>query len=52
MWKKLLLASLFVLCLSSLGISAEERYSIPIDNCPVLGPADAPITMIEFLDFQ
>jgi hypothetical protein len=52
MWRKLLLAFLFVLFLSSLGHSAEQRYSIPIDNCPILGPANAQITIIEFLDFQ
>jgi hypothetical protein len=52
MWRKLLPAVLFVLFLSSLGHAAEQRYSIPIDNCPILGPADAPITIIEFLDFQ
>jgi len=52
MWRKLLLAFLFILFISSLGHTAEQRYSIPIDNCPYLGPADAPITIIEFLDFQ
>ena len=52
MWRNLLLTFLFVLILSSPGNSAEERYNIPIDNCPILGPADAPVTIIEFLDFQ
>jgi hypothetical protein len=52
MWKKLFLAFLFVFIFSSPGNTAEERYNIPIENCPILGPADAPITMIEFLDFQ
>jgi hypothetical protein len=52
MWKKLLSAFLFVLFLSSPALAAEQRYTIPIDNLPYLGPADAPITIIEFLDFQ
>jgi hypothetical protein len=52
MWKKLLLAVLLVFICSSPVYTAEERYNIPIDNCPVLGPLDAPITIIEFLDFQ
>jgi len=52
MWKKLFLAYLFVLFASSPGHTAEQRYSIPIDKCPYLGPVDAPITIIEFLDFQ
>ncbi len=30
----------------------EKRYSVPIGDSPVLGPADAPVTIIEFLDFQ
>jgi hypothetical protein len=52
MLRKLLPAFFFVLLLASLGHTAEQRYSIPIDGCPVLGPTDAPITIIEFLDFQ
>ena len=52
MLKKLLFAFLFIFFLSSLGHAAEQRYSIPIDNCPILGPEDAQITIIEFLDFQ
>jgi len=52
MWQKLILALLFVLFSSAPGLTAEQRYSIPIDNCPILGPVDAPITIIEFLDFQ
>ena len=52
MSRKLLVAILFVLLFSSLGHAAEERYSIPIDNCPFLGPENAQITIIEFLDFQ
>jgi hypothetical protein len=52
MWRKLLVAFLFVLFVSSQAHSAEQRYSIPIDNCPILGPANAQITIVEFLDFQ
>ena len=52
MWRKLLLAVLFVLFASSFGHTTEQRYTIPIDNCPILGTANAPITIIEFLDFQ
>jgi hypothetical protein len=30
----------------------EKRYQIPLENSPSTGPADAPVTMFEFLDFQ
>lgn len=29
-----------------------KRYPVPIDNNPVLGKADAPITLIEFSDYE
>lgn len=30
----------------------EKRVVVPIGDSPVLGPADAQVTIIEFLDFQ
>ena len=30
----------------------EKRYQIPLENSPSNGPADAPVTVFEFLDFQ
>ncbi len=29
-----------------------KRYDVPIDNDPIYGPADAPITIIEFSDYE
>lgn len=29
-----------------------KRYDIPLDDDPILGPADAPITIVEFSDYQ
>jgi hypothetical protein len=30
----------------------NERYEVPLGNSVFMGPADAPITIFEFLDFQ
>lgn len=30
----------------------EKRYDIPLENSPSVGSADAPVTIVEFLDFQ
>lgn len=30
----------------------QQRIEVPIGDSPSLGPADAPVTIIEFLDFQ
>jgi protein-disulfide isomerase len=29
-----------------------RRFSVPIDNHPILGPVDAPITLVEFSDYE
>lgn len=37
----------------STGVNADEkRYSVPILDSPSIGPANAPVTIIEFLDYQ
>jgi hypothetical protein len=33
-------------------LAQEKRFSIPLEGSPSLGPADAPVTIIEFIDFQ
>jgi hypothetical protein len=43
---------LLVLLFSSLAVAAEKRYTVPLGDSPQLGPVDAPVTIIEFLDFQ
>lgn len=55
MKKNVILACLiaFVILFMSLAVSAEEkRYDIPIGNSPSIGPVTAPVTIIEFLDYQ
>jgi protein-disulfide isomerase len=32
--------------------AAEVRYSVPAGDSPSIGPANAPVTIVEFLDYQ
>jgi hypothetical protein len=32
--------------------AADKRYEIPLADSPTLGPADARVTIVEFIDFQ
>lgn len=42
-----------IACIFALPASAEEaRYKIPLEDSPFIGPVDAPIVMVEFLDYQ
>jgi protein-disulfide isomerase len=34
------------------AIPQVTRYDVPVDDDPVYGPADAPITIVEFSDFE
>lgn len=34
------------------SFAEEQRYSVPIGGSPQMGPANAPVTIIEFIDFQ
>jgi hypothetical protein len=49
--KRLVLVVLFIqiACLAS---AQERRFTVPIDSSPSLGSADAPVTIVEFIDFQ
>jgi protein-disulfide isomerase len=50
MKRSMLVIAFFLLTVSA---SAEEkRYSVPLGDSPTLGPPDAPVTVVEFLDFQ
>jgi hypothetical protein len=49
--KRLAFAALVLLC-ACFAQAGEKRVSVPLDDSPSLGPTDAPVTIIEFLDFQ
>jgi hypothetical protein len=46
------LAIISVLITTLSGIASERRYDIPVADSPTKGPENAPITIIEFIDYQ
>ena len=49
---KRIITCVFVLLLFGMAHAEEKRFEVPIGDSPTFGPADAPVTMIEFIDFQ
>ena len=47
-----LISSLALPVVAGAQVTEEKRYQIPLENSPSIGPANAPVTMFEFLDFQ
>jgi len=43
---------LLLLLLVGYAAAEEKRYTVAVSDSPSTGPANAPITIIEFLDFQ
>jgi len=43
---------LIVMLISVPAFADEKRFSVPVGDSPATGPANAPVTIIEFLDFQ
>ncbi len=43
---------LLLLIVVTTATAAEQRFTVPLEDSPSTGPADARITVVEFLDFQ
>lgn len=41
-----------VLFIISNVFAVEQRYDLPVDNSPYIGAENAPVTIIEFIDYQ
>jgi len=48
----LLLVLLLPLLIAGPLGAAGDRVTIPLENSPSLGPENAPVTIVEFIDFQ
>ena len=49
---KAVLAALLALALTMPALAAEKRTRIDLEGRPILGQQSAPVTIVEFLDFQ
>ncbi len=52
MLRTLLTSLLLGLLVSTAGAVGTPRVEVPIGDAPTRGPADAAVTMVEFIDFQ
>ena len=50
--KKTIVLMVLLLFVSLPAAAAEKRFTVPIGNSPSMGPENAPVTIIEFIDFQ
>ena len=49
--KRILICIVFLL-FSGIALAEQKRVDVPVGDSPSMGPADAPVTIIEFIDFQ
>jgi hypothetical protein len=50
--RRLLFCCLVVMLAAGLALAEEKRFAVPLEDSPSYGPADATVTMIEFIDYQ
>ena len=41
-----------LLLVAAVSYAAEKRFVVPVEDSPSYGPNNAPVTIIEFIDFQ
>ena len=46
------LVALLLLLAASPAAAADIRYDVPPGDSPSIGPANAPVTLVEFVDYQ
>lgn len=46
------LSCIFVLLLFGTALAEKNHTEVPIGDSPTMGPDNAPVTIIEFIDFQ
>ncbi len=49
---KKVIVVLIALVVASTAVAEEKRITVPLNDSPSTGPAGAPVTIVEFIDFQ
>jgi protein-disulfide isomerase len=49
---RLALPLLVLLLAAAPAAAADVRYTVPAGDSPSIGPANAPVTLVEFVDYQ
>jgi protein-disulfide isomerase len=52
MKRRTLVALLILVLAAGYALADEKRFSVPLGDSPATGPANAPVTIVEFIDFQ
>lgn len=50
--KKTMVIVFLLLFWSGFAYADTKRFQIPLENSPSIGPANAPVTIVEFIDYQ
>jgi len=47
-----LMISVLLLLFLSVASAADKRVTVPLGDSPSMGPENAPVAIVEFIDFQ